>query len=84
LFFSGAAGRIEWAWTPPAAPLKNKIGFGGVWIYPQATPGGVKKRVSGRLGVGCSQIEMRRQKPRRRGIESSGFFWEASPGSIND
>jgi len=28
LFFSGAAGRVERAWTPSAAPLKNKIGIG--------------------------------------------------------
>ena len=38
---------------------ENKIRFGGVWIYPQATPSGVKKRVSGRLDVGYSIIEMR-------------------------
>jgi hypothetical protein len=42
------------------APLKNNMGLGGVWIYKQATPPGVKKkRVSGPLGVGCSKIEMR-------------------------
>src|SRR6185369_1627939 len=46
LFFSGATRGIHVIRTPLVAPLKNNMRLGGVWVYRQATPSGVKKRGS--------------------------------------
>jgi hypothetical protein len=80
LFFSGAAGVVPAIWTRLAAPLKNKLGLGGVWIYKQATPNGVKKG-----SLAAQQLEAHKLgcAPASRSRLAAGSTQQPAPAQLN-